>query len=86
MLVLTFEIRCPYIYDNSPTTFLSDKTDCNVFYICDHSGPVKFNCPVGLEFSPTYHICDFPASAGCSSGTYSSGPSTGNGTYTYYRT
>ncbi|KAA8912025.1 hypothetical protein FN846DRAFT_934020 [Sphaerosporella brunnea] len=56
---------CPPIYDYSPTTFLSDDSDCNVFYICDHSGPVKFNCPAGLHFSPTTWVCDFPNRAGC---------------------
>ncbi|KAI5857126.1 hypothetical protein BZA05DRAFT_387329 [Tricharina praecox] len=56
---------CPQVYDHSPTPFLSDTADCNVFYICDHSGPVKFNCPVGLHFSPSTWVCDYPANAGC---------------------
>jgi len=58
---------CPYVTDHSPTTFLSDTADCNVFYICDHSGPVKFHCPQGLHFSPRTWVCDYPANAGCSS-------------------
>ncbi|KAF8244231.1 hypothetical protein K440DRAFT_610516 [Wilcoxina mikolae CBS 423.85] len=58
---------CPVITDTSPTTFLADDSDCNVFYICDHSGPVKFNCPAGLHFSPTNWICDWPNHAGCKS-------------------
>ncbi|KAI5853787.1 hypothetical protein BZA05DRAFT_394758 [Tricharina praecox] len=58
---------CPSTYEHSGTAFLSDTSDCNVFYICDHNGPVKFNCPVGLHFSPSTWVCDYPASAGCSS-------------------
>ena len=57
--------HCPPIHDKSPTTFLPDTSDCNVFYICDHSGPVKFHCPAGLHFSPNTWVCDYPAHAGC---------------------
>jgi len=57
--------KCPPIYPHSPTTFLPDDKDCNVFYICDYPGPVRFNCPAGLHFSPTTWVCDYPANAGC---------------------
>ncbi|KAF8542306.1 hypothetical protein BDD12DRAFT_825888 [Trichophaea hybrida] len=58
--------KCPVITNTSPTTFLTDDSDCNVFYICGYSGPVKFNCPAGLYFSPTTWVCDYPAHSGCS--------------------
>ncbi|KAA8912024.1 hypothetical protein FN846DRAFT_916829 [Sphaerosporella brunnea] len=59
---------CPEIHPTDPTTFLTDDADCNVFYICDYSGPVKFNCPAGLDFSPNSWNCDYPAHAGCTVG------------------
>ncbi|KAI5813481.1 hypothetical protein BZA77DRAFT_320991 [Pyronema omphalodes] len=61
---------CPPLHPQDPTTFLSDTESCQIFYICDHSGPVKFSCPEGTNFSPNTHNCDFPNHAGCTVGQY----------------
>ncbi|KAI5853790.1 hypothetical protein BZA05DRAFT_444073 [Tricharina praecox] len=57
---------CPSPSEHSGTIFLTDRTDCNVFYICGNDGPVKFNCAAGLHFSPSTWVCDYPVSAGVS--------------------
>ncbi|CCX14322.1 hypothetical protein FPQ18DRAFT_313170 [Pyronema domesticum] len=57
---------CPEITDKSPTTFLSDNASCSTFYICDRSGPIKYECPKGLEFSKTNWVCVDPKDAACS--------------------
>ncbi|WP_160712295.1 carbohydrate-binding module family 14 protein [Chitinophaga solisilvae] len=42
--------------------------DCNKFIKCHNGEAVELTCPAMLHFNPTTQTCDWPESAGCSSG------------------
>lgn len=36
---------------------------CDQFQQCAHGKPYAMSCPAGLGWNPTYHVCDWKASA-----------------------
>nr|ACN62985.1 peritrophin [Popillia japonica] len=55
---------CP---DNNDgfVAFLTDASDCTVFYMCNWGTPIRMGCPGGLHFNPILNVCDYPEDAGC---------------------
>nr|XP_017038270.1 mucin-2 [Drosophila kikkawai] len=49
--------------DNSSVPY---PRNCSKYIICQYPIPVGYDCPIGLEFSPTELICMDPELAGCS--------------------
>ncbi|XP_063861437.1 mucin-2-like [Scylla paramamosain] len=41
---------------------------CGKWVHCDHNIPYVKDCPAGLHFNPRLKVCDWPQSAGCTSG------------------
>lgn len=61
------EVTCGNVVEND--ALLPHPDDCQLFYYCVSPGhaPVCRQCPAGLHFSPTEHVCDEPGHAGCTS-------------------
>ena len=55
---------CPEV-NGEFVDFLTDASDCTVFYMCNWGKPIKMNCPAGLHFNPKINVCDWPHDAGC---------------------
>ncbi|KAJ3659503.1 hypothetical protein Zmor_011188 [Zophobas morio] len=55
---------CPAVEGQFPT-FITDRSNCSVFYMCAHGIPVLKVCPNGLFFNPALEVCDWPQNAGC---------------------
>ncbi|XP_077288695.1 uncharacterized protein LOC143913055 isoform X3 [Arctopsyche grandis] len=60
-------VSCPAV-DGVNATLLPHESDCSKFYYCEFGTPVEFDCPAGLHFNPTLSVCDWPNSAGCTTG------------------
>ncbi|CAG5034104.1 unnamed protein product [Parnassius apollo] len=39
--------------------------DCHLYYYCVGDLPVCMECPDGLQFNPSKHVCDYSEDAGC---------------------
>ncbi|XP_060808673.1 uncharacterized protein LOC106138583 isoform X6 [Amyelois transitella] len=58
---------------------LLPSADCSKFYQCVHGNKVELLCSPGLHFNPKLQVCDWPADAGCESGSGDGGNSGENG-------
>ncbi|XP_068081284.1 uncharacterized protein [Anabrus simplex] len=60
--------KCPAVNSLDQTVHLPHLTDCGLFCKCDHGIPKLDRCPTGLHFNPKLQACDWPESAGCTTG------------------
>ncbi|XP_072935189.1 uncharacterized protein [Epargyreus clarus] len=44
-----------------------NETNCNEFFVCVHSVPVRFKCPADLAYSQRLGVCDYPFRVECNS-------------------
>ncbi|GJQ82772.1 hypothetical protein Trydic_g12569, partial [Trypoxylus dichotomus] len=66
-------IACP-----ADGTYLPDKTDCSIYYVCAYGTAIAQKCPQGLYYDGTIWSCTYPDQATCF--TYTpSGEDNGNG-------
>lgn len=63
----TAVFTCPTTTTISDPNTYPDPTNCSYYYTCSNGAAVRTPCPLGLNFNPTTHVCDWPANAGCSS-------------------
>ncbi|XP_020707522.2 peritrophin-1-like [Athalia rosae] len=59
---------CPADPDSIDRVLLPHPHNCSLFYKCDWTTPVLFECPQDLHFNIDLQICDWPWHAGCDSG------------------
>ncbi|GAB1866418.1 Peritrophin-1-like [Camponotus japonicus] len=61
------ENPCIDLVHHEHQVLLSHSTNCSLFYKCDWSMPMLFECPEELHFNPVLQVCDWPWQAGCDS-------------------
>ncbi|KPI99544.1 hypothetical protein RR46_03909 [Papilio xuthus] len=58
----TSELPCAGVGEDR---LLPHPDDCELFYYCVGDVAICRQCPSGLHFSPTHHVCERAARAGC---------------------
>ncbi|KAG0711136.1 putative chitinase 10 [Chionoecetes opilio] len=56
------DVTCP-----TPVGLFPHPRECTEWVHCDHNIPYVKDCPAGLHFNAQLKVCDWPASAGCTS-------------------
>ncbi|XP_013166951.1 PREDICTED: uncharacterized protein LOC106117270 [Papilio xuthus] len=58
----TSELPCAGVGEDR---LLPHPDDCELFYYCVGDVAICRQCPSGLHFSPTHHVCERAARSGC---------------------
>ncbi|GJQ76551.1 hypothetical protein Trydic_g2252, partial [Trypoxylus dichotomus] len=56
-------VECPT--ESVYATFIPDKTDCTIYYICNYGNPVAQKCADGLYYDGNIWACTYPEQAQC---------------------
>ncbi|CAK1578923.1 unnamed protein product [Parnassius mnemosyne] len=55
----------PNCFNTTDQYLIPHPDDCHLFYYCIGNLPVCMECPAGLQFNPSKHVCDHSQDAGC---------------------